>query len=73
VPHTKREQPHPNKSILTTQDVLRLVEMCSGFVDLCAKLTGEIDPAATELLKTVMVEIQRDDEPVYQRFNPFAL
>jgi hypothetical protein len=72
MPQIEQEQPNPNRSQLTTQDVRRLVEICSAVVDLCATLTGRIDPAAAALLKTVVVELQRDDKPIYKQFNHFT-
>ncbi len=73
MPYAEQEQRNLEKSQLTTQDVRRLVAICSEFVDLCANLTGQIDPAATTLLKNVVLEIQRDDKPTYEQFNHFTV
>jgi hypothetical protein len=47
----------PEKSKLSEQDVRSLLIVCTEFVNLCARLTGKIDPAATEMLTQVMDEI----------------
>ena len=44
------------KSQLAKQDVRLLVATCTELVNLCAKLTGKIDPAAIAMLTYV-----RDD------------
>ena len=47
----------PEKSKLSEQDVRSLLIVCTELVNLCARLTGKIDPAATEMLTQVMDEI----------------
>jgi hypothetical protein len=47
----------PEKSHLATQDVRLLVIMCTELVNLCAKLTGKIDPAAAAMLAYVRDDI----------------
>jgi hypothetical protein len=47
----------PDKSRLSEQDVRSLLIVCAEFVNLCARLTGKIDPAATEMLAHAMDEI----------------
>lgn len=45
------------KSKLSKQDIRLLLVMCTEFVNLCAKLTGEIDPAAAAMLTYVRDDI----------------
>jgi hypothetical protein len=42
---------------LSSQDVRLLVSMCAELVNLCAKLTGKIDPAAAAMLTYVRDDI----------------
>jgi hypothetical protein len=44
-------------SQLSKQDVRLLVIMCTELVNLCAKLTGKIDPAAAAMLAYVRDDI----------------
>jgi hypothetical protein len=52
----KKSAPETEKSQLSKQDVRLMVIMCTELVSLCAKLTGNIDPAAAAMLAYV-----RDD------------
>jgi hypothetical protein len=45
------------KSQLSKQDVRLLLVMCTELVNLCAKLTGKIDPAAAAMLSYVRDDI----------------
>ena len=45
------------KSQLSKQDVRLLLVMCTELVNLCAKLTGKIDPAAAAMLAYVRDDI----------------
>ena len=45
------------KSNLSKQDVRLLLIMCTDLVNLCAKLTGRIDPAAAAMLAYVRDDI----------------
>jgi hypothetical protein len=45
------------KSQLSKQDVRLLIIMCTDLVNLCAKLTGKIDPAAAAMLAYVRDDI----------------
>jgi hypothetical protein len=52
------------QSQLSKQDVRLLVIMCTDLVNLCAKITGKIDPAAAAMLTYVrddIVSTSRDD------------
>lgn len=46
-----------DKSQLSKQDVRLLVIMCTELVNLCAKITGKIDPAAAAMLTYVRDDI----------------
>ena len=45
------------KSQLSKQDVRLMLVMCTELVNLCAKLTGKIDPAAAAMLAYVRDDI----------------
>jgi hypothetical protein len=45
------------KSQLSKQDVRLLIIMCTDLVNLCAKFTGKIDPAAAAMLTYVRDDI----------------
>jgi hypothetical protein len=53
----KKSGPDTEKSQLSRQDVRLLVIMCTELVNLCAKLTGKIDPAAAAMLTYVRDDI----------------
>jgi hypothetical protein len=53
----KKSGSETEKSQLSTQDVRLLVIMCTELVNLCAKLTGKIDPAAAAMLAYVRDDI----------------
>ena len=52
----KKSDSDTDKSQLSKQDLLLMLAMCTELVNLCAKLTGRIDPAAAAMLAYV-----RDD------------
>ena len=60
----KKSGPETEKSQLSKQDVRLLLIMCTELVNLCAKLTGKIDPAAAAMLAYVRDDIvsQNKDE-----------
>jgi hypothetical protein len=45
------------KSQLSKQDIRLLLVMCTELINLCAKLTGRIDPAAAAMLAYVRDDI----------------
>jgi hypothetical protein len=45
------------QSQLSKQDIRLLLVMCTELVNLCAKLTGKIDPAAAAMLAYVRDDI----------------
>ena len=60
----KQSGSETDKSQLSKQDVRLLVIMCTELVNLCAKLTGKIDPAAAAMLTYVrddIVSTNRDE------------
>ena len=54
---TNKLGPETDKSQLSKQDVRLLIAMCAELVNLCAKLTGKIDPAAAAMLAYVRDDI----------------
>ncbi len=54
---SKLSGPKVEKSQLSKQDVRLLLVMCTELVNLCAKLTGKIDPAAAAMLAYVRDDI----------------
>jgi hypothetical protein len=50
------------KSQLSKQDVRLLLVMCTELVNLCAKLTGKIDPAAAAMLSYVRDDIVSENK-----------
>jgi hypothetical protein len=60
----KKPGPETEKSQLSKQDVRLLLIMCTELVNLCAKVTGKIDPAAAAMLAYVRDDIvsQNKDE-----------
>jgi len=53
----KKSESDTDKSQLSKQDLRLLLVMCTEFVNLCAKLTGKIDPAAAAMLTYVRDDI----------------
>jgi len=56
----------PDKSRLSQQDVRLLLVVCTELVNLCAKLTGRIDPAAAAMLAYVRDDIQPENNSQLQ-------
>jgi hypothetical protein len=50
------------KSQLSKQDTRLLLVMCTEFVNLCARLIGKIDPAATAMLTYVRDDILSENK-----------
>jgi hypothetical protein len=57
-----RLEPVTEKSQLSKQDVRLLLVMCTELVNLCAKLTGKIDPAAAAMLTYVRDDIVSESQ-----------
>jgi hypothetical protein len=53
----KKSESETDKSQLSKQDVRLMLVMCTELVNLCAKLTGKIDPAAAAMLAYVRDDI----------------
>jgi hypothetical protein len=50
------------KSQLSKQDIRLLLIVCAELVNLCAKLTGKIDPAAGAMLAYVRDDIKLENK-----------
>jgi hypothetical protein len=53
----KKSDSDTDKSQLSKQDLRLMLVMCTELVNLCAKLTGKIDPAAAAMLAYVRDDI----------------
>ena len=53
----KKSESDQDKSQLSKQDLRLMLVMCTELVNLCAKLTGKIDPAAAAMLAYVRDDI----------------
>jgi hypothetical protein len=53
----EKSEINTEKSHLSKQDVRLLLVMCAELVNLCAKFTGKIDPAAAAMLAYVRDDI----------------
>ena len=53
----KKSDSDAEKSQLSQQDLRLMLVMCTELVNLCAKLTGKIDPAAAAMLAYVRDDI----------------
>ena len=56
----KKSKSVADKSQLSKQDLRLMLVMCTELVNLCAKLTGKIDPAAAAMLAYVRDDIASD-------------
>jgi hypothetical protein len=56
----------PEKSQLSKQDFRLLLVMCTEMVNMCAKLTGKIDPAAAAMLAYVKDDIVSENKSELQ-------
>jgi hypothetical protein len=54
------------KSQLSKQDTRLLLVLCTEFVNLCARLTGKIDPAAGAMLAYVRDDIVAENKSELQ-------
>ena len=53
----EKSEINAEKSQLSKQDIRLLLVMCTELVNLCAKFTGKIDPAAAAMLAYVRDDI----------------
>jgi hypothetical protein len=51
-----------DKSQLSKQDIRLMLVMCTELVNLCARLTGKIDPAAAAMLAYVRDDIVAENK-----------
>lgn len=63
---SKKSEILAETSQLSKQDIRLLLIMCTDFVNLCAKLTGKIDPAAAAMLAYIRDDIQSEDKSELQ-------
>jgi hypothetical protein len=63
---TKKSETLAEQSQLSKQDIRLLLIMCTELVNLCAKLTGKIDPAAAAMLAYVRDDIQSENKSELQ-------
>jgi hypothetical protein len=57
----KKSESDTDKSQLSKQDLRLILVMCAELVNLCAKLTGRIDPAAAAMLTYVRDDIASEN------------
>ena len=57
----KKSDSDTDKSQLSKQDLRLMLIMCAELVNLCAKLTGKIDPAAAAMLTYVRDDIASEN------------
>ena len=58
---SKKSEAVTEKSQLSEQDLRLMLVMCTELVNLCAKLTGKIDPAAAAMLTYVRDDIASEN------------
>jgi len=58
---------HSEKSKLSEPDVRLLLVVCIEFVNFCAKITGQIDPAAAAMLAYVRDDIRFENKSLPER------
>jgi hypothetical protein len=63
----KKPETSAEQSQLSTEDIRLLLVVCTELVNLCAKLTGKIDPAAAAMLAYVRDDIQSENESELQQ------
>jgi hypothetical protein len=56
-----KSESETDKSQLSKQDLRLMLVMCTELVNLCAKLTGRIDPAAAAMLAYVRDDIASEN------------
>jgi hypothetical protein len=57
----KKSDSDTDKSQLSKQEIRLMLVMCTELVNLCAKLTGQIDPAAAAMLAYVRDDIASEN------------
>jgi hypothetical protein len=59
---SQKSRSDPEKSQLSKQDARLLLVICTELVNLCARLTGKIDPAAAAMLAYVRDDIVSENK-----------
>jgi hypothetical protein len=59
---TNKSDTDTDESQLSKQDIRLMLIMCTDLVNLCARLTGKIDPAAAAMLTYVRDDIVAENE-----------
>jgi hypothetical protein len=62
----KKPEMIPEKSRVSQQDVRLLLVVCTELVNLCARLTGQIDPAAAAMLAYVRDDMKPENNAELQ-------
>ena len=62
----KKPETGPERSRISQQDVRLLLVVCTELVNLCARLTGRIDPAAAAMLAYVRDDIKPENNSELQ-------
>jgi len=57
----KKSDSETDRSQLSKQDLRLMLVMCTELINLCAKLTGKIDPAAAAMLAYVRDDIASEN------------
>jgi hypothetical protein len=59
---TNKSDTDTDESQLSKQDIRLMLVMCTDLVNLCARLTGKIDPAAAAMLTYVRDDIVAENK-----------
>jgi hypothetical protein len=59
----KKLAEYPEQSQLSKQDIRLLLVVCTEVVNVCAKLTGKIDPAVGAMLAYIRDDIRSENQP----------
>jgi hypothetical protein len=69
MPAVNTEKAFSSRSKLNEQDAIRILEIFSDLTELCAKLTGEIDPAAMTILRQVVNDMLPETKTILKKLN----
>jgi hypothetical protein len=58
----KKAETDPERSMLSERDIRLLLVVCTELVNFCAKITGQIDPAAASMLAYVRDDIRFENK-----------
>jgi hypothetical protein len=62
----RKKEENSEASQLSERDVRSLLVVCTELVNFCAKVTGEIDPAASAMLAYVRDDIRFESKSLLQ-------